>query len=276
MAQKGNFVTGSSAVSVTLHSMSRADDVGLRALHGLASLIVDMDCRIIGGHMVRLLQAVYSAAEQSPRVTADADAGISTRLAISGDVHDALISAGFVAEKGNRYRRRIDSRSRDMAENDGEVAESDAVVDLLVPGPVPSRRMTHGERAFDSAGGLRLALEKTPLVMKVEPNLLDGDVLSGTVAVPDVESAVVLKLLAWASRKSQRDLDDLVSLMELVAVRREFHVETWCLDQPAHVRMGERGDAAQIAETIRRLPAARRPARLAALLERFVAQKSSC
>ena len=91
-----------------------ADDNGMRPLRDVAAVAGDIEYRVIGGHMVRLLRHVYNV-PGIPRLTSDADTGIDVNVASTGDLHDRLTALGYIAECGNRYER-------------GEQA-----VDLLVP-----------------------------------------------------------------------------------------------------------------------------------------------
>lgn len=81
-----------------------ADDNGMRALHDVAAVAADIEYRVIGGHMVRLLRHVYNV-PGIPRLTSDADTGIDVNVASTGDLHDRLTALGYIAECGNRYER---------------------------------------------------------------------------------------------------------------------------------------------------------------------------
>lgn len=100
--------------SVVISCTAVADDNGMRPLRDVAAVAGDIEYRVIGGHMVRLLRHVYNV-PGIPRLTSDADTGIDVNVASTGDLHDRLTALGYIAECGNRYER-------------GEQA-----VDLLVP-----------------------------------------------------------------------------------------------------------------------------------------------
>jgi hypothetical protein len=76
----------------------------MRALHDVATVAGGVEYRVIGGHMVRLLRHIYNV-PGIPRITSDADTGISVDVASTGDLHDRLVALGYQAERGNRYER---------------------------------------------------------------------------------------------------------------------------------------------------------------------------
>jgi hypothetical protein len=229
-----------------------ADDNGMRALHDVAAVATDIEYRVIGGHMVRLLRHVYNV-PGVPRLTSDADTGIDVDVASTGDLHDRLTALGYVAECGNRYER-------------GEQA-----VDLLVPTVAKAGKRIIGERAFDGVPGLRIALALPPVNVAVTARLTDGETIEFEVPVPDVEAAFVLKMLARTVRDSVRDLQDIETLLEIVASQPEYRASPWHLDDPEVTKRGERGDAARVAAQMISSPPTTVPARVRALLQRHVA-----
>lgn len=229
-----------------------ADDNGMRALRDVAAVAADIEYRVIGGHMVRLLRHVYNV-PGIPRLTSDADTGIDVNVASTGDLHDRLTALGYIAECGNRYER-------------GEQA-----VDLLVPTAAKPGKRIIGERAFDGAPGLHVALALPPIEVAITARLTDGDMIEFEVPVPDVEAAFVLKMLARTVRDSERDLQDIETLLEIVASQPEYRASPWRLDDPKITKAGERGDAARVAAQMVSSPPTRVPARVRALLRRHVA-----
>jgi len=174
-------------------------------------------------------------------------------VATTGGLHDRPTALGYIAECGNRYER-------------GEQA-----VDLLVPAAAKPGKQIIGERAFDGAPGLRVALALPPIEVAVTARLTDGDVIEFEVPVPDVEAAFVLKMLARTVRDSERDLQDIETLLEIVASQPEYRASPWRLDDPKITKAGERGDAARVAAQMISSPPTRVPARVRALLRRHVA-----
>lgn len=229
-----------------------ADDNGMRALRDVAAVAADIEYRVIGGHMVRLLRHVYNV-PGIPRLTSDADTGIDVNVASTGDLHDRLTALGYIAECGNRYER-------------GEQA-----VDLLVPTAAKPGKRIIGERAFDGAPGLSVALALPPIEIAVTARLTDGDMIEFAVPVPDVEAAFVLKMLARTVRNSERDLQDIETLLEIVESQPEYRASPWHLNDPKITKAGERGDAARVAAQMISSPPTSVPARVRALLRRHVA-----
>lgn len=242
-------------VSVVVACTAAADDNGMRALHDVATVANGIEYLVIGGHMVRLLRHIYNV-PGIPRATSDADTGISVDVASTGDLHDRLIALGYEAEYGNRYER-------------GEQA-----VDLLVPAAARPGKQIIGERAFDGAPGLRVALALPPIQVAVAARLTTGDMIEFEVPVPDVEAAFVLKMLVRNVRDTQRDLLDIETLLDIVASQPEYLASPWRMDDPAITKAGERGDAARVAAQMIASPPTRVPARVRALLRRHVAVPS--
>lgn len=58
--------------SVVMACTAVAEDNGMRALRDVAAVAADIEYRVIGGHMVRLLRHVYNV-PGIPRLTSDAD-----------------------------------------------------------------------------------------------------------------------------------------------------------------------------------------------------------
>ncbi|WP_326545193.1 hypothetical protein QGN32_15200 [Mycolicibacterium sp. ND9-15] len=242
-------------VPVVLACTAAADDHGMRALRDVATAAGDSEYRIIGGHMVRLLRYAYRLPGM-PRLTSDADTGIDVNVAAEGGFHDQLTGLGYKPEYGNRY------------------VLGDQAVDLLVPTQVRPGKRIIGERAFDGAPGLRLALAVTPIQVAVTARLTDGDTITFEIPVPDVEAAFVLKMLARTVRASARDLQDIETLLDIVATEPDYFASPWRMNDPRVTSGGERGDAAREAARMLSGPPTMVPARVRALLRRHVALPS--
>lgn len=213
---------------VFLVAASTEEDAALVALRDISQILVDQDegC-IIGGHMTSILTARYPSQGFVDRRTGDADAGIPLQLAQSGSVHEALLHLGYEAQSGNRY----------LLPGSGPRP----TIDVLVPSWSSTFESSeHGGRAFDAMPGLPLALT-SPLVLDVLATMQDRSEQRFATRVPTVESAVVLKANAWASRMSQRDGVDLHNLMCIVRAGHE--IGSWRLDEPGLT--GARMDAAR-------------------------------
>jgi hypothetical protein len=252
-----------------LFSTSNADELTYRALADVSAIIAPYEsARVIGGNMVLLILATYQTPGTIERHTADADVGIDIEVAGSGNVHAALITAGYTAESGNRYVKTVNN----LKTADGEPGE--LVIDLLVP--ADSSRFVlqiHGGRAFDAMPGLRLALAADPVAIDVGVELLDRSRLDFTTRTPTVEGAIVLKALAHRSRGAAKDIVDLFNLFLVVNEHREA-IGRWRLDEPGIA--GARGDAVRVLDQLANQAEARSPvaevngARLAALIRRHV------
>ncbi len=147
-------------------------------------------------------------------------------------------------------------------------------VDLLVPSlDGQFRSSLHGGRAFDSAPGLAPALAAEPVEIATGMRLLDGTALGFVACVPTVEMAVVIKAFAYASRRLDRDVEDIHRLLEIVNTHRADTIGGWRLGEPD--LRGSRRDAAvrlnELSRQTRRLTNADIPAtRLATLIAAHV------
>ena len=228
-------MTDNRAVRRVAHTiaMGPEDDAAYRALYDLAGMIaIDPDARIIGGHMVGMIAAAFPSPGFIDRRTGDADAGISLTLAAGGGMHEALETAGYHADSGNRYVS-------------GEPPEQ-KVIDLLVPaGGSNFTTDERGGRRFDAMPGLSLAMGDV-LLIEAHMTLLDGTELVCDVPVPTVEAAVILKAYAWRGRwvQTSKDTIDLSNLLHVVEAHGTEAVGGWRLNEEGVT--GARGDAVVI------------------------------
>lgn len=213
-------------------STSRADDAAFLALADIVRITVDFDdVRVVGGHMSSLLLTTFPVAEAIVRRTADADVAISVEVAASGDVHEALLAARYAEESGNHY------------------VKGDQTIDLLVPAAATTFGTSHhGDRAFDAAPGLQLAMAASPLVLDIHVILLDGSTIDLTARVPSVEVAVVLKSYATVSRSLPKDYTDLYNLLCIAYAYEATETGGWKLDRAP--LSGARADASRILHPI--------------------------
>jgi len=139
------------------------------------------------------------------RRTADADAAVSTPVAASGNIHWALLDAGYQDTEGNHYEK------------------DDLAIDILVPSEAARfETATIGGRGFDAAPGLKLAFAVDPIVLDVGVTLTDETHLEFVVRVPPVELALISKSYAFRSRLEPRDVADLYNLL---SIAREYPAE---------------------------------------------------
>lgn len=242
------------------------DDAAFRALHDLAVMIAaEPEARVIGGHMVGLLAAAFPSPGLIPRVTGDADAGISLELAGTGTMHDGLLAGGYTPQTSNRYVR--------------GTAPDEQVIDLLVP--TFTGKFTDSERAggrvFNGMPGLTLAFDD-PIVVEAHLTLRDGTELVSDIPLPRLEAAVVLKTYAWRDRagRTPKDTIDLSNLLHILDEHGPGPVGGWTLDTGE--RTGARGDAAALllrlasrARSGRATPPAVDARKLEVLIRRWVA-----
>lgn len=100
-------MTGMAAV--ILKSTSRAEDAGFVALADVAAITgrLDVDYRLIGGHMVSLLVAAHGATGAPARETSDADLGAEFSVVGDQRLIDALTRLGYTRPgASNRFFRR--------------------------------------------------------------------------------------------------------------------------------------------------------------------------
>ncbi|MCX2748970.1 hypothetical protein OOZ51_14270 [Arthrobacter sp. MI7-26] len=252
--------------AISVISTSNAADLGYLALADVAASGLDpRTYRIVGGHMVQLLIHVYPTPEATERSTADADAGIDRATAVGQDLHLHLLGSGYEATSGNRYVKK-------------DPAGGERAVDLLIPhGTVGEPEQVNG-RGFDAIPGLGFALTASPLLVDAKVLLRNGTDMEFTVPVPNVESALILKALAWKSRASEKDLTDISSLLEITQ-RHKVNLSGWGFDDSRRAERGSRKDAAFALHLVRdRLErgfikagaAVRQPARLSALINAHI------
>lgn len=206
---------------------SNADDAAFLALEDVARITEGLDdVRVVGGHMASLLLTAFPVAGAAIRRTADADAAISTSIAASGQIHHALINAGYMDTSGNHY------------------VKGQLEVDLLVPsGTSEFVREEHGGRGFDAAPGLMSAFAVEPIVLDVGVILTDGTRREFAIRVPTVEFAVTLKAYATTSRSAPKDLADLYNLLSIASAYNEDEIGSWKLGD---VLRGSRLDTGRI------------------------------
>lgn len=202
--------------NLQLVSTSNLDDASFWALKDICDLTADQNIRVVGGQMIEMMRTAFPTPGLSVRSTIDADAAIETEFAASGNVHELLTNAGYEATHGNSYKK---DRQK---------------IDLLV-GNMLGKFKTEifGERAFDSAPGIQLALDAAPLNFNVQALLKDGTSLEFVARTPSVELAVCIKSLSYQSRLSEQDMVDLYYLLKIVNNHEIDQLGGWRLDQPA-------------------------------------------
>lgn len=237
---------------VALSSSSQAADSGYLAARDLSEVAakIGVPYRLIGGISVGLLVHVHGVQHLVPdRETADADFGAAPEVIGDARLPIALTERGYRRIEGNRFvRRKVRPAGHDLS----------LVVDLLAPSWTDklgcNRRL--GELSVDEVPGLALALARPPTNIEAEVLLFDGEVMTATLALPDVVSALCLKAYAYRDRLNSRDAVDIWRLLEAAAAAGA-RSEDWVL-------RGNRLDAARVLYSSFEAPGSQGPQRASA------------
>jgi hypothetical protein len=200
-------------LSVT--SESRASDASYHALVDAAHAAADLaSWLIVGGHMVSL-HVLRAGVDVPLRVTRDADLGVELLAIRDGRLIERLRSMGYSnGTRGNRF----DATRGDLTSS----------IDLVVPSfetkLVPN--MDAGQIAVDGLPVLNTALERSAVTVDLDATLTDGQQVAAAVRIPDVPSAIALKVLAYRQRFAERDAEDVARLLE-VAYADGLTTEDW-------------------------------------------------
>lgn len=194
---------------LVLASTSRAADGAYLALLDLAEIAtsLDVEYRIVGGHMVTLLVAAHGVSDQVPmRETLDADFGALPQVVADPRLPLALRERQYTSsEAANRFVR----HQHDV---DGRL---DLVIDILAPsyqGRLLSSQQ-HGDLVVDEIPGLAFALSRPPTTVELRVSLLGGGEVDMRLALPDLTSALCVKALAYRGRFADKDAVDLWRLV---------------------------------------------------------------
>lgn len=201
---------------VQLVATSNVDEASFLALKDICDLTRDQNIRVVGGQMIEILRTAFPTPGLTVRSTVDADAALETEFAASGDLHRLLTDAGYEPTHGNSYKK---GRQK---------------IDLLV-GNLVDKFMPEilGERAFDSAPGIHIALIAQPLIFDIEALLRDGTPIEFQARTPSVELATCIKSLSYRQRLRDQDLVDVYFLLKVVEAHGPEQVGGWRLNQPA-------------------------------------------
>lgn len=195
-----------------LHSQSQAEDAGFLAMRDIAAIAADtgIEYRIVGGQMVRLHVALADVAEPAVRVTLDADLGVTAASARNPALVAGLEALG--------YRRPSASNRFIRTTEDGLTL----VIDVLAP--AWGRRMVYnqqyGDMTLDEIPGLSLALASPGEQTDLTVMRLDGKRVSFSVVIPNITSALCLKVLGWSDRLAAKDAVDVWRLLRAHRQRR--------------------------------------------------------
>lgn len=188
-----------------LQSTSQAEEAGFLAMRDFAAVADDLgiEYRIVGGQMVRLHVALAGVAEPVIRVTQDADMGIAAASARDPALVPGLEALGYTRPgASNRFVRTTDDGLR-------------LVIDVLAPAwgrrMVPNQQ--YGDIVLDEIPGLSLALASPGEQIELTVTRLDGTTASFTLVIPDITSALCLKVVSWSDRLAAKDAVDVWRLL---------------------------------------------------------------
>lgn len=208
--------------------------------------------------MVSIYRALYPLVAMCNRATIDVDAAVESEVAALGRIHSLLEAAGYRPESGNSYR--LGNRQ----------------IDLLTGNYVGKfKPVVLGDRAFDSAPGVQLALDADPVFVHLKVRLLSGETLEIEAPIPPLDIAVSLKALSYALRLAPRDLVDLYHLLLIANHDRETGLERWSLaDRARGARLKAQQALHKLAESLALRPTHPNSevdrVKLAALIQRLV------
>lgn len=190
----------------------------------VASIFADVPWVLVGAQMVMLLER--EVGRPSGRTTGDVDAMVDVRVLAGGTRAAAarLVAAGFEPDGGlhpYRFHRGAEQ------------------VDLLAPDHLGRRAdltTTPPGTTTEIAGGSRALA--TRRVLEVQVTGVGG----GSLPVPSLAGAIVLKIRAWEARQATRDAEDLVRLLALVADVELVRAELKVAERRALGRVGPLAD----------------------------------
>lgn len=153
--------------------------------------------------MVRLHVALAGVAEPVVRVTQDADMGIAAASARDPALVPGLEALGDTRPgASNRFVRTTDDGLR-------------LVIDVLAPAwgrrMVPNQQ--YGDIVLDEIPGLSLALTIPGEQLELTVTRLEGTTASFTLVIPEITSALYLKVLGWSDRLAAKDAVDVWRLL---------------------------------------------------------------
>jgi predicted nucleotidyltransferase len=213
---------------VTIQILPADDEEGAvwaTALH-VSDLFAGVPWILIGAQMVMLLER--EGGRSSGRTTGDVDAIVDVRVLAGGmrAAAERLVAAGFepsVAEHPYRFERGDEQVDLLAPDHLGPRA------DLTTIPPAITTEIPGGSRALGTARSLEVEII---------------GIRSGTLPVPSLAGAIVLKVRAWESRRETRDAEDLARLLGLVVDVETVRSELIAADRRALGRVGPLSDPA--------------------------------
>ncbi|PXX64010.1 hypothetical protein DFR70_105192 [Nocardia tenerifensis] len=190
-------------IELKIASGSRAEDGAYLALADAAVAAAALESwAVIGGHMVNL-HVLRSGVSVPLRATRDADLAVELVTIRDGVLLDRLRGMGYDNPRsGNRFERSVGGTS--------------ATIDLLAPSftdqHVPN--LDAGPIAVDGIPAVHVALVREPIWIALGATLVDGTEVSARIAIPDIATAISIKVFAYIRRLTPRDAEDIGRLLE--------------------------------------------------------------
>ena len=202
----------------TLVAASAADDAGFVALHDVSQVLSTPGLEIvlvIGGYMVTLHAQRWGL--DLFRQTQDADLGVPQLVMKNAGLVAALERRGYSRVESNRLAKPL----RDLPVGAvGSDQNFQAIIDVLVPALTshPRKSVEVGDVTTTEVVGLAEALNRSPVIVDLELVRLNKERLPACLRIPDERSALTLKVLAWDTRRAEKDAVDVWRCLELANV----------------------------------------------------------
>lgn len=166
------------------------------------------------------LHVLRTSIDLPTRATRDADLAVELLAIRNSPLLGRLRELGYQnSDSSNRFNLRTPGGT--------------AAIDLLAPSYSNRHQpnMDTGPITVDGFPALHLALARKPVVVDIAATLTDGEEVLARVNVPDVVSAIAIKVFAYSERFASRDAEDLYRLLE-VADADGLAADAWP-DQPS-------------------------------------------
>ena len=211
---------------------STAEHLGFTALADVAAATVNLDSRIIGGHMVAL--HVLRWGLDLTRATQDVDLGVTPLVVQTSELTDELERLGYSRTGGNRFQKLVTSQP-------GALSDYYAVVDVLIP--AYQSRARHNRRFGDhlvttEVPGLAAAFRRQPVILSLEVTFLDGSRRSFPVRLPDETASLTLKIMARTVRREDRDAVDVWRALEVCGAAGIYDIDFGPDEKPVRQVLG--------------------------------------
>ncbi|GAA1018850.1 hypothetical protein Aple_025740 [Acrocarpospora pleiomorpha] len=186
---------------IIIQSSYRAEDAAYLALADAATIVPHQEWRVIGGHMVNL-HVLHAGLDLPLRATRDADLAVEVLTVRQGSVVDHLHALGYT-NTSNRFTRIVGAH--------------ELTIDLLVPSTSTRHEpnVDVGPIVADGVPGLSVSLARPGLRLPLRITLSTGTELPFDAIIPDLASALALKIFSYGSRFATRDEEDIKRLLKI-------------------------------------------------------------